>query len=89
MTFGRELNEFTDMKLEIPLDSMTVAEKIEAMETLWQDLSKNSPDEVIPAWHQEILDERAAEVANGTAEFLEWEDVKKNLRALCRENPGS
>ena len=35
------------MKLELPLEQMSVAEKLHAIEALWADLSRNVPDEVV------------------------------------------
>ena len=46
------------MKLELPLKEMRVAEKLEAMETLWADLSRNAPEWVAPEWHAQVLEER-------------------------------
>ena len=67
------------MPLTLPLSEMTVEEKLEAMELLWEDLSKNPEDIPIPDWHGKILEERQRGVENGTEKFLDWEDVKKEI----------
>jgi hypothetical protein len=72
--------ENADMKLELPLAEMSVAEKLEAMEALWKDLSRKAPDEAAPEWHAEILLERERRLAAGEEEVLDWEEAKRRLR---------
>ena len=68
------------MTATLPLEKMTLREKLAAMEALWEDLSQ-SPDKLpSPAWHKEVLDARRARVASGKAKFVEWEAAKKELR---------
>ncbi len=67
------------MPITLPLTEMTVDEKLEAMELLWEDLSKNPGDIPSPDWHGNILKERQQGIENGTEKFLDWEDVKKEL----------
>ena len=57
---------------------MTLAEKLQAMEELWADLSRDENFES-PAWHGEILQKRAAE-----ENFVDWETAKKQLRARLK-----
>ena len=66
------------------IEQMTVEEKLAAMEALWQSLCRNEDDIPIPEWHKEILAERKREVESGEAKFLDWEDVKAELRKLGR-----
>ena len=68
------------MKLELPLAEMSVAEKLEAMETLWADLSQHAPEQAVPEWHGEILKERERRLAAGEEEVLDWEEAKRRLR---------
>jgi hypothetical protein len=62
------------MNATLPLEKMTVAEKLQAMEELWADLSRDESLES-PAWHGKILQERA-----GGKDFVDWETAKKQLR---------
>ena len=68
------------MKLELPLAEMSVAEKLEAMERLWTDLSRHAADQTAPEWHAEILEERERRLAAGQEEVLDWEEAKRRLR---------
>lgn len=68
------------MSKSLPLKERTLHEKLAAMELLWEDLAR-SPDSVeSPAWHKEILDERRRRVAEGKAEFADWETAKADIR---------
>ena len=39
--------------ISIPLDKMSLADKLEAMEALWADLSRTPADVPVPQWHRE------------------------------------
>lgn len=70
------------MEATLPLDKMTVAEKLRAMETLWADLSRNEAKIKSPAWHGGMLRQREARVQSGAEKFMNWETAKKQLRNL-------
>jgi len=64
------------MSATLPLEKMTVAEKLQAMEELWEDLSRGDKFES-PAWHAEVLEAR-----RGETNFVDWEHAKRQLRDL-------
>ncbi len=69
------------MSITLPLDKMTVLEKIQTMESLWDDLCHhNSKDISSPAWHKEILSEREKSIKTGKSSFIDWEQAKKEIR---------
>jgi Putative addiction module component len=68
------------METALPLDKMTVAEKLRAMEEIWADLSRNESQIESPAWHGDVLREREAKVKSGREKFISWEAAKKQLR---------
>jgi hypothetical protein len=59
---------------------MPTAEKLRAMEALWEDLSRKETDFPSPAWHEEVLREREERVKSGQEAFLDWELAKQQLR---------
>ena len=63
------------MKVELPLESMTIAQELSAMELLWADLSAKAPDEISPAWHFDVLAERERRLASGEEKVLDWNDA--------------
>ena len=68
------------MEATLPLDKMTVTEKLRAMELLWADLSHNEAQLESPAWHGDVLREREARIQSGEESFMDWETAKKQLR---------
>jgi hypothetical protein len=63
---------------------MTIHEKLAAMESLWEDLSRTPEAIESPEWHKEILDERRQRVADETAQFEDWEKAKARIREKLR-----
>lgn len=68
------------MSITLPLDKMTIAEKLEVMETLWRDLSRDESRFDSPAWHGEILRQREQQVAEGKEAYVAWDEAKRELR---------
>ncbi|MBL8874061.1 MAG: addiction module protein [Planctomycetaceae bacterium] len=61
------------MSIELPLESMTLADKSEAMEASWADISRRPADLPSPDWHKDILYERRRHVAEGKLKFVDWD----------------
>ncbi len=71
--------------ISIPLDKMSVAEKIEAMEALWADLSRTPSQVPVPEWHREVLKARR----ESPATWLDWDQVKASLREMADHDGGA
>src|SRR5437667_5552993 len=72
------------MSIKLPLNEMTVQEKLAAMESLWEDLSRSPEAIESPAWHKGVLDQRQQRIADGTAQFEDWEKAKAKIREKVR-----
>jgi len=68
------------MPMTLPLSEMTREEKLEAMEALWDDLSRDPDQLESPAWHEDVLRERDQSIASGEAIILDWEQAKADIR---------
>jgi putative addiction module component (TIGR02574 family) len=68
------------MTVVLPLDQMTVPEKLQLMEELWDNLSKSPAALESPDWHKEVLDECMAKAASGQEKFTPWETAKDEIR---------
>jgi len=64
------------MSIKLPLDEMTVQEKLAAMESLWEDLSRSPEAIESPAWHKDVLDQR---IADGAARSSDWKSTKARI----------
>ena len=46
------------MEITLPLEKMSIEEKIRTMETIWDDLCRKADSIPSPSWHEEVLTER-------------------------------
>ncbi len=68
------------MELGLPLDQMTTAEKLRALEQIWEALCR-TPDEIpSPAWHADVLQDREKRVQKGSSHFVDWPEAKQQIR---------
>ena len=67
------------MPTTLPIDQMTLAEKLLAMEALWDDLCRREAGLPVLQWHQDLLDERERLVRDGKAQFHDWETAKRRI----------
>jgi hypothetical protein len=58
---------------------MTLSERLEAMEVLWASIARD-PGYTPPAWHAEVLAQRAKEAAEHPENFESRGEVKRRLR---------
>jgi hypothetical protein len=63
-----------------PLEELTLEQCADLMDELAaQMLRFPTPD-----WHAEVLKERSSASASGSVEYLDWEDVKADLRTRIK-----
>ena len=63
-----------------PLEEMSVAEKIQMMESLWDDLCEKPDGIESPAWHRDILAQREESLGRGEDALEDWDSAKRNIR---------
>jgi len=67
------------MSAEINFEQMNVSEKLRIMELLWDDLCRTESDIPSPQWHENVLIERENMVRDGSDEFIDWDQAKKEM----------
>jgi len=67
----------------LQIEQMTVEEKLQTMEAIWADLSRNEARIESPAWHAEALQETASRFNAGKEQCTDWETAKQELRKHC------
>ena len=65
---------------ELPLNEMTLPEKLQLMEALWDDLTRKPDKFESPAWHKEVLEECRRKAESGEEQFSDWEAAKADIR---------
>lgn len=67
------------MQATIPLDRMTVSEKLRALEDIWDDLCHTQDAIPSPAWHTDVLQAREQKIQNGKAKLLDVPEAKRRV----------
>ena len=67
------------MVTPLEIDKMTIEEKLQTMEALWDDLRQHEEALPVHDWQKEILDERERMIEKGEAQFVDWEEAKKRI----------
>ena len=66
------------------IHQLPLREKLLVMEAIWDDISGEEQNLEVPQWHKEVLDERERLLAEGTAQFVDWEDAKRQINEATR-----
>ncbi|MDM7923544.1 MAG: addiction module protein [Pyrinomonadaceae bacterium] len=64
----------------LPLEKMTVAEKIDVVNRIMDDLSRNSASVPVIDWHEDVLRQRAEALRSGKDKFISLEESEKRIR---------
>ena len=72
----------------LPLETMTLEEKLQAMEELWADLCRKDPHAISPEWHRDVLEEREAALARGEITYEDFDMAKARLLKEIEKNRG-
>ena len=67
------------MPVTIPMDAMTVPEKLRAMEDLWDNLCRTEDAVPSPEWHGDVLQAREQRIQAGEAKFVELDEAKRRV----------
>ena len=66
--------------ITLPLDEMTLEEKLQLAETIWANIVENHDDMPSPEWHEDVLRKRERQVEAGEVQFISMEQAFENLR---------
>ncbi len=58
---------------------LPLAEKLQIMEAIWEELRARADQVPVPQWHKELLDARRKAVEEGHEEVLDWDSIKHSL----------
>ena len=58
------------------ISKMSVLERLQTMEALWDSLTREPTGIKPPKWHEDILSERKEKIESGNADFISLEELK-------------
>ena len=65
--------------IDLQLAGLTLSEKLDLLETIWADLSRDENSLESPAWHEQILREREEAFESGELVASDWGEAKKRI----------
>jgi hypothetical protein len=67
-------------KVDLPVSQLSLAQKLDLMETLWAELSRDEKALESPAWHATVLKDRGEAFATGKVTISDWDQAKKRIK---------
>jgi putative addiction module component (TIGR02574 family) len=65
----------------IEIKKMSVIERLQAMEAIWDSLLYEESEIESPEWHKNILEERKRKIEDGKAEFISLKALKTSRKS--------
>ena len=63
----------------VEIERMTIHERLQTMELLWDSITHSNEGIEPPTWHSEILSDRKKIIESGKAEWLTMDELRKEL----------
>jgi hypothetical protein len=67
-------------RVELPLSTLTLAQKLDLMEAIGDDLARHQETLESPNWHEQVLQDRDEALAAGKATVSDWKEAKERIR---------
>lgn len=67
-------------RVDLPRSKLSVAQKLDLMETLWADLTRDEKNLKSPAWHETVLKDREEAYGTDKVTVPDWEQAKKRIK---------
>jgi hypothetical protein len=63
----------------VEIKKMSLEEKLQTMELLWDELRENPDNVAFPKWHQDILEQRESLTHDESLHYTDWSEAKKDI----------
>ena len=67
-------------RVDLSLSRLSVAQKLDLMEALWADLTRDEKKFKSPAWHETVLKDREEAFMAGKLTVSDWGQAKKRIK---------
>ena len=67
-------------RVDLTLSELSFTEKLDLMEALWADLSRDEKKLKSPAWHETVLKDREEAFMAGKVTVSDWEQAKRRIK---------
>ena len=66
------------------IERMSIAERLQTIEEIWDSLYRHGNDVPSPDWHGDVLADRKARAQRGEAKFLTLDELRSRTRGAKR-----
>ncbi len=66
-------------QIQISLSELTFGQKLNLMESIWDDLTKDEKKLESPHWHKDILIDREIALKAGKVKMRDWDESKERI----------
>ena len=70
-------------------DDLSVDQKIEYVQSLWERIAADPSEVPVPDWHREIVEERLDAYRERPQQGSNWEQVREEVERKFRNRPSS
>lgn len=67
-------------RVDLPLSQLAFSEKLDLLEAVWADLSREEEKLESPSWHKAVLEDREAASTAGKVNVSNWKEAKERIR---------
>jgi hypothetical protein len=67
-------------RVDLSLSQLSFVQKLNLMEALWADLSRDERKLKSPAWHETVLKDREEAFMAGKVTVSDWEQAKRRIK---------
>jgi len=67
-------------RVDLSLSQLSFVQKLNLMEALWADLSRDEKKLKSPTWHETVLKDREEAFAAGKVTISDWEQAKTRIK---------
>ncbi|MFA4837224.1 MAG: addiction module protein [Dehalococcoidia bacterium] len=67
-------------RIDLPLSQLTLPQKLDLLEAIWADLSRDEDKLESPAWHEAVLKDREKAFKVGKVTVSDWGEAKERIR---------
>jgi hypothetical protein len=73
--------------IEIPIEKMSLSQKMDVIQRVWDSMVQKDAPAISPAWHRDVLMQRRASIKSGEKKMLPLAEFKKRLRVCLLNKP--
>lgn len=66
-------------KVDLSVSELTLGQKLNLMEAIWDDLTKDDKILESPDWHETILKDREQALSSGKITVSDWKEAKDRI----------